>query len=77
MPTYSMKNIKTGEVKDMILTLTQREEFLASGEYEQFHSSPPKLVTHVGSIIGKTSGDWRDVLKKVKKESGRGNTIHT
>ena len=36
----------------------------------------PKLVTQVGSTIGKTSEGWRDLLKSIKKGSGRGNTIN-
>lgn len=37
----------------------------------------PSLVTQVGSTLSKTSDGWNDVLNKVKKGSGRGNTIHT
>jgi hypothetical protein len=38
--------------------------------------STPNFVTHTGNTISKTSTDWRDLLKKVKKGSGRGNTIN-
>ena len=37
----------------------------------------PLTVTHVGSILSKTSDGWNDVLNKVKGGSGRGSTIHT
>lgn len=39
--------------------------------------STPTLVTHVGSVLSKTSNGWNDVLQKIKSGSGRGNTIHT
>lgn len=39
--------------------------------------SMPPLVTQVGSTLSRTSDGWNDVLNKVKKGSGRGNTIHT
>jgi predicted secreted protein len=38
--------------------------------------STPNFVTQTGNTISKTSTDWRDLLKKVKKGSGKGNTIN-
>ena len=38
--------------------------------------STPSFVTQTGNTVSRTSGDWRDLLKKVKKGSGRGNTIN-
>ena len=38
--------------------------------------STPNFVTQTGNTVSKTSTDWRDLLKKVKKGSGRGNTIN-
>lgn len=57
------------------MTLSQREEFLTSGEWKQIHLDTPKLVTHTGNIVNKTSSDWKDHLKRIKKGSGEGNTI--
>lgn len=73
MPTYDLKNTETGEIKEMILSISKKEEMCASGEWEQVHLSTAKIVTHTGNIINKTSGDWKDLMKKIKKESG-GNT---
>ena len=73
MPTYDLKNIKTGEVKEMFLTISKKEEMLASGEWEQKILGAPATVTHTGNIINKTSGDWKDLLKKIKK-GATGNT---
>lgn len=55
--------------------MTEREEFLASGEYEQLVGAP-SLVTHTGNIVNKTSSDWKDLLKKIDKGSGKNTTIH-
>lgn len=73
MPTYDLKNIKTGEVKEMFLTISKKEEMLASGEWEQKILGAPATVTHTGNIINKTSGDWKDLLKTIKK-GATGNT---
>jgi hypothetical protein len=37
--------------------------------------SAPALITHTGNVINKTSGDWKNLMKNIKKGSGKGNTI--
>ena len=73
MPTYDLKNIKTGEVKEMFISIAKKEELVASGEWKQVILGAPAPVTHTGNIINKTSGDWKDLLKKIKK-GATGNT---
>ena len=75
MPTYNMRNKSTDEVHTMILTLSEREELLATGEWTQ-ELSTPGFVSMTGGTLSKTSGDWKDLLKTIKKGSGRGNTIN-
>lgn len=75
MPTYNMKNKETGEVTTMILSLSEREALLATGEWTQ-ELSTPNFVSSTGGTLSKTSGDWRDLLKKIKKGSGKQNTIN-
>ena len=76
MPTYDMRNTKTGEVEEMFISISKMEEMIESGEWEQVHRKTVELVTHTGNIINKTSGDWKDLLKSIKKNSGRGDTIN-
>jgi len=77
MPTYDLKNTKTGEVEEYILTISKKEEMVESGEYEQVHQGTAEIVTHTGNILSQTSGDWRNFLTRMKKGSGRGDTINT
>lgn len=77
MPTFDMKNKNTGEVKEFFISNSKREEMINSGEWEQVHLGVADLVTHTGSVLGKTSGDWKNKLEQIKKGSGRGSTIHT
>ena len=72
-----MKNVKTGEVKEMILTISQKEEMVESGEWQQIHTQAMKIVRTTGSTLSKTSNAWKDHLKTIKKGSGRTNTIKT
>ena len=77
MPTYDLRNTKTGEVDEHIVSISKKEEMVASGEYEQVHRGTAEMVTHVDGILKQTSGDWRDLLSRMKKGSGRGNQIKT
>ena len=64
-----MMNVETGEITEMFISISKKEEMVASGEWEQKILGSPSLVTHTGNIINKTSGDWRDLLKKMKNET--------
>lgn len=77
MPLYTFKNKETGEVKDMMLSVSAMEELTEQGEWEQIIGAP-NMVTHTGNIVNRTSSDWKDHLKKIKKASGRQvkNTIN-
>lgn len=73
MPTYDLRNTETGEVKEFLISISKKEEMVESGEWMQVHTSVPDLVTHTGSMLGKTSGDWKNKLDQIKKQAG-GNT---
>ena len=75
MPTYTMVNNETGEEKEMILSLTERQELLDTGEWKQ-KLSTAKFVTQVGSTLSKTSDGWKDVLSRVKSGAAKSNTIN-
>ena len=70
MPIYTFRNKQTGEVKDMMLSVSSMQELTEQGEWEQIIGAP-NMVTHTGNIINKTSGDWKDHLKKIKKSTSR------
>lgn len=76
MPIYTLENIETGEKEEMFLKISEKEAMVESGEWKQVHDGVPAIVSQHGSTIGKTSGDWKDLLKATKKGSGRGNTIN-
>lgn len=77
MPSYTMINVDTGEEEDMILSLSERDALLAEGKYKQ-KLSTAKFISGVGDTARRKAGsEWNDVLKGIKKKSGRGNTIET
>lgn len=75
MPTYDIKNIKTGEIKTILCKYTELEELLSKGEYEKMVSTP-MIVSAVGSVVGKIDNGFNDVLQKVKS-SHHGSNIET
>ena len=79
MPTYDLKHVPTGEVDEHIVSIGTMMEMVESGEYEVVHRSVAKdnIITHQGGTLSKTSSDWRNLLGKIKKGSGRSNTIET
>jgi hypothetical protein len=75
MPTYDVRT-KDGEEKEVICSIATMEENVKSGEWQILHKvSSASLVTHTGGTLSKTSDGYRDLLKNIKKNSGRGNTI--
>jgi hypothetical protein len=74
MPTYTFKNKESGEMFDLVLKISQLDEFKADHEHLEQVIVPPPLVAGVNQ---KPDNGFRDVLKSIKKASGRGNTIET
>ena len=74
MPTYTMKNKQTGEVKDMYLSFSERDELLSQGEWTQ-ELSTASFVTGVRSPLRQAGSEWRNHLTRIKNSSGRNNTI--
>ena len=72
MPTYTMINLRTNEEKDMVLSLAEREELLATGEYKQ-RLATSKFISQHGMTINKAGSGWKDVLGKVSSGSPRNN----
>jgi len=77
MPTYIFKHKETGEEKEFFVSISKMQEMTnpETGEWTQL-IQPPNTVTHTGSMIGKTSNGWKDLLGRIKKNSGRDNTIN-
>jgi hypothetical protein len=68
MPTYTLREIKTGIISEVFLPISRMEELVASGEYVQIIGSP-KIVTGVGSSLKNTPNEFKDILKEVKRKS--------
>lgn len=74
MPLYSFINTETGEEHEELMKFSDREQYLLDNPHLQ-----PKLNAcgFVRSNGMKPDEGFRDLLRDMKKGSGRGNTINT
>lgn len=74
MPTYTLKNTETDETWEVICSWSELEEKVKEPNIIQVPSSP-RIVSGVGGLLSKTDNGWKENLDRIKKGSGRGNTI--
>lgn len=75
MPTYTLKDIKTGDTWDIICSWNELQETLDNMPDVIQVPSAPRIVSGVGGVLSKTDNGWKENLDRIKKGSGRGNTI--
>jgi len=76
MPMYTMRCKESGETKEMVLSLQEREDFLKNNPDWDQAPATPLLVSGVKTALRQTDDGWKETLKKIKKGSGKGNTIN-
>lgn len=77
MPTYTFINKETGDQHDEFFTSYKgMEQYLIDNPHLKQKLVAPRTVTQVGSTLSRTSDGWKEVLKKVKKGSGRENSVN-
>lgn len=77
MPTYTLRDIKTNKVWDVICTWDELQNILDEMPDVIKELSTPKIVTGVGSLHSKVPDGFKDKLNQIKKGSSRDNTIKT
>ena len=77
MPTYTLKDIKTQEEWDVRCSYEELQTILDEMPDVSQVLKFPAMVTQAGSTLSKTSGDWRDLLKKIDKNAGLKSKVHT
>jgi hypothetical protein len=76
MPSYTLINTKTEEVKNIVCSHEELNNILAADPSMKQKLCAPRIVSQAGSLLSKTPDSWNDLLGQVKKGSGYGNTIH-
>jgi len=76
MPTYTLKDIKNNKEWDVRCSYNDLQKMLDENQDIVQVMTAPALVSGVRSNISRAGSEWRDLLGKVKKGSGRGNTVN-
>ena len=69
MPTYDMKNLKTGIVEEMRLSFAERDELMAAGTHKQVPAFPA-MIGGIKSLERQTPNGFKDLLKNIKSKRG-------
>ena len=64
MPTYTFKNVKTEEVFDKFVSISEMDRMVGTGEFVQIIGST-LIVSGVGELHGKTDDGFKEVLQKI------------
>lgn len=78
MPTYTLKDIKTNEQWDIQCSYDDLQNILDAQDNIIRVLTPPNFVSSTKSHANSNTSDgWKDLLGRIKKGSGRNNTIKT
>ena len=78
MPSYTFKDLNTEEELTMIMSMSEREEYVKSNPHmQQVIHSAPALGDPIRLGLKKPDNGFRDRLKEIKKAHSRGLTKST
>ena len=77
MPVYTLKDTKTQAQWDVVMSYDDLQIVLDENPDFLHVLKPIKIAPNAGrSNISRAGDGWKDVLKEVKKNSGRRNNIN-
>lgn len=77
MPTYSFYNTKNKKYIDISMPMSELDIYTENNKHLNHIPSMTAIADPSRLGLRKPDAGFRDVLKRVKKASGRGNTINT
>jgi len=77
MPTYGIKRKSTEEEWEVICSWNELQKILEEDEDLVQMLSTPSFAGASMSNLRAAGDNWKDLLNKIKKGSGEGNTINT
>ena len=75
MPSYTLRNIKTKEEHDVFCTWLEMQELLKLDSNLIQKLTAPKIIGGVSGSI-KVPDGFKDLKRRIKGNSGEGNTIN-
>ena len=83
MATYPVVNTKTGEQKEVVMSITEWDQWRTDNPDWTRDYSDPSTLPGVGEVgewqdkLRKKAPDWNTILKRAQKSAPRNNTIKT
>jgi hypothetical protein len=78
MPSYTFKNVETDEVSTVMMSISEREEFLKTNPHmQQVIHSAPALGDSIRLGVRRPDEAFRDRLREIKKAHSKGFTRST
>ena len=77
MATYTFYDTKTEEYFDISMPMSELDTYAENNKHLNQIPSMTAIADPTRLGLRKPDSGFRDVLKRVKKASGRGNTINT
>lgn len=75
MPTYVFKDIHDDVLEEHTMKISELDEFKEKNPHLKIQLQPMNAITDTKSVMTRAGSEWQDHLKRIKKNSGRGNTI--
>lgn len=75
MPTYVFRNTQTDEVEEHYMKISELDEFKEKNTHLDIQLQGMNMISDTKSTLTRAGTEWQDHLKRMKKGSGRGNTI--
>lgn len=76
MPSYNVRNKETDDIIEVICSWNDLQKMLKENPELEQTLCTPNFVTQHGSTISRAGDGWTDLLKNIKKKSGRNNSIN-
>ena len=77
MPTYDIQNKKTGEVKEIFCSYSDKEKTLKKeGKDWEYIIGAPGISHDTIHPIRRAGSGWNDTLQKIKQNAGPRSTIN-
>lgn len=75
MPTYIFRNIETEEIEEHYMKISELDQFKEDNPQLKIQLQGMNMISDHKSTLTRAGSDWQDMLKRMKKTAGKGNTI--
>ena len=67
MPTYRLKNLKTGKIYEDFMSISDMEKLKDDKNIKLMTPTQMNIVSSVGSVDSHTDNGWKEVMSKISE----------